>query len=71
MSHLTARRWLHGLVSTLINGAASAVVLIVVDPLAFNFAEGRCKLASASLACGLIGIANYLQKAPLPDIGDE
>lgn len=64
-----AQKWGYGLLSTVINGVASGVVLIVVDPVSFNVFEGWQKLLTASLLLGLLGAANYLKASPLPNYG--
>lgn len=65
------QKWIYGLVSTLVNGVASGVVLIIVSPETFNFSEGWRKLLAASAALGLMGMANYLKSSPLPKWDEE
>ena len=60
--------WLHGLVAAIINGAASAVVLVITDPADFNLGAGLNKLAMTAAVFGLMAAANYLKQSPLPDI---
>lgn len=62
----TTQKWLYGLASTVINGIASGIVLVVVSPETFNFAEGWRQLVTACFALGLLGMANYLKSSPLP-----
>lgn len=64
------QKWLYGLISTVINGLASGVVLVVVSPETFNFQAGWKQLLTASAALGLIGMANYLKASPLPSWDD-
>lgn len=66
-----ARKWARGLAAATINGLASGVVLIVVDPLSFNLQAGFTKLATASGLLGLLGLANYLKQSPLPPDDDD
>lgn len=64
------QKWLYGLASTLINGVASGIVLIIVSPDTFNFQAGWKPLLTASAALGLLGMANYLKSSPLPSWDD-
>lgn len=61
----TIRNWFHGLVAATINGAASGVVLIIADPVAFNIYEGKAKLISTSMVFGAFQAALYLKQSPL------
>ena len=67
------REWLHGLLSAGITGAAGAISVIIVDPVAFNFTDGKTKLAQVAVAMALVALALYLKDRPLPDAwsGDE
>lgn len=65
------RQWARGLTAALVNGAASGVVLVVVDPLSFNLQAGLGKLATASALLGLLGMANYLKQSPIWADEDE
>lgn len=58
------RNYLTGLIATVINGAAGAVALVIIDPLTFHLGDLR-KLGTAALVLGLISAANYL-KQPFP-----
>lgn len=62
------RTWLHGLAATFVNGVASGIILIVVDPKAFNVQAQWKQLLSASLLLGVLGAANYLKASPLPKV---
>ena len=64
---LTLLQWLHGLLSAAINGAAGAVSVIIVDPIDFNFTNGKEKLTMVALAMALVQLALYLKDQPLPD----
>ena len=67
LSGMSLREWLHGLFSSLINGAAGAVTVVIVDPTDFNIFEGREKLIMVAVAMALVGAALYLKDKPLPD----
>jgi len=64
------KSWFRGIIATTINGFASGVVLLVADPVAFNFNEGFRKLLATSCIFALIGLANFLKQHPLPDDAD-
>lgn len=59
-------KWIKGLISAIIGGAANAVTVMVVDPLAFNLGEGLSKLASVALVSAIVSAAMYLKQSPLP-----
>ena len=61
--------WLKGLIAAAIGGAANAVVAMIVDPAAFNFAEGGTKLLTFAGVSALISAALYLKQSPLPGEG--
>ncbi|HRC63399.1 MAG TPA: hypothetical protein PLX85_09300 [Dehalococcoidia bacterium] len=60
------RTWIRNIVATVINGAASGVVLIIADPKDFNLAEPQ-KLLMTSAVFALFGLANFLKQHPLPE----
>lgn len=62
------KHWLAGLIAATVNGFASGVVLVVVDPSEFNLTTGFPKLAMTSAVLGLLGAANYLKQSPIPEI---
>jgi hypothetical protein len=59
--------WLKGLLSAGIGGAANAVTAMIVDPSAFNLAEGAGKLATMAAVSALVSVAMYLKASPIPD----
>lgn len=66
----SVRQWLHGLVGTVIGGAANSVGIIIVDPTDFNLTTGWRKLASFALISALISAALFLKQSPLPGDGN-
>lgn len=64
------RTYLTGLLAAVINGAAGAIALVVVDPLTFNIQEGLPKLLTAAAVSGILSAANYL-KQPFPFQSDK
>lgn len=58
--------WIEGLLAALIGGAANAVTVIVVDPLAFNLGEGLPKLLQVVAVGAIVAAAAYLKQSPIP-----
>lgn len=65
------RTWLHGLIGAIIGGGANAIVVMVVDPAGFNFAEGFTKLWQFTALSALVSGALYLKQTPLPPLSPE
>lgn len=61
------KKWLKGLISAAIGGAANSVVVIIVDPMTFNLQEGAVKLGWVALAGVIIAVAMFLQQSPIPE----
>lgn len=61
------RMWIKGIVAATIGGAANAVTVIIVDPVAFNLQEGLDKVATVAVVSAVFSVALYLQKSPLPE----
>lgn len=59
-------RWAKGLISAIIGGAANAITVSIVDPVAFNLQEGIVKLGTVALVSAIVAAAMYLKQAPLP-----
>ena len=59
-------RWLKGLISAVIGGAANSITVMVVDPIAFNLQEGAGKLGMVALVSAIVAAAMYLKQSPLP-----
>lgn len=66
----TFRQWLHGLVGTVIGGAANSVSVVIIDPNNFNLTTGWKKLASFAAVSALISAALFLKQSPLPGDGN-
>jgi hypothetical protein len=62
---LNWKPWLHSLIATFVAGAANAITLVIVDPVAFNGDWKRIGLVA--LVSGLVAAAFYLKKSPLPE----
>lgn len=60
------QKWLKGLVSATIGGAANAITVMIIDPIAFNLQEGIGKLGTVVLVSALVAAAMYLKQSPLP-----
>lgn len=63
----TVRKWLRGLIAAGVNSGATAVTVVVVDPLAFNLSDGLGKLGSVVAVSAIFGVAIYLKDHALPD----
>lgn len=59
--------WLKGLISAVIGGAANAVTVMIVDPVAFNLQAGAAKLGWVALVSAIVAAALYLKQSPLPN----
>lgn len=59
--------WAQGLMGAFIGGAANAVTVMVVDPVAFNLGDGWKKLATVTFLMALVSAALYLKQHPVPD----
>lgn len=71
MSQQTWRKWTRGLLGAAINSAASAVTVVVVDPVDFNPLDGGLyKLLSVMGVAALFGAALFLKQHPLPEEDD-
>jgi len=60
------KRWIKGIVSALIGGAANGVTVMIVAPESFNFADGFGKLGAVMFASAVVSVAMYLKQSPLP-----
>ena len=58
--------WIKGLVAAIIGGAANAIVLVVVNPLEFNLADGLHNLLTVAATSAILAAAAYLKQSPLP-----
>ncbi|HYL62239.1 MAG TPA: hypothetical protein VE077_06420 [Candidatus Methylomirabilis sp.] len=67
--------WLRGLLAAAVSGGAGGILTgfaaVGIDPQHFNLQTGMGATlriaAAAALINGVIGVAAYLQKSPLPD----
>ena len=58
--------WAKGLLAAMINGAASAVALVIVDPQTYNLQEGWQRLLTVMAVSAILGAASYLKQSPIP-----
>jgi hypothetical protein len=58
--------WLLGLLSAVIGGAATAISMVVVDPMTYNIHEGWNKLLEVAIVSGVVSAAFYLKQSPVP-----
>lgn len=59
-------KWLKGLLSAIIGGAANSITVMVVEPTSFNLQEGLSKLLSVAAVSAIVAAAMYLKQSPLP-----
>jgi len=59
-------KWLQGLLSAIIGGAANSITVMVVEPTSFNLQEGLSKLLSVAAVSAIVSAAMYLKQSPLP-----
>jgi ABC-type uncharacterized transport system permease subunit len=64
-------KWLKGLISAIIGGAANSVTVMAIDPMQFNLAEGWHKLATVAGVSALVSAAMYLKQSPIPSVEDK
>jgi hypothetical protein len=64
-------KWLKGLLSAIIGGAANSITVAVVEPASFNLGEGLPKLVSVAAVSAIVAAAMYLKQSPLPGDKDE
>ena len=60
-------RWIKGIISAAIGGAANSVSAIAIAPETFNFNEGLNKLGLMAGIGAIVAVANYLKQSPLPN----
>jgi hypothetical protein len=63
--------WCWGALAAFIGGGATSIVAIYVAPESFNFSTHFGNLVEIFVGSGLINLAMYLKKSPLPEIVDE
>lgn len=59
--------WVYNVASAFIGGGATCVAAMVIAPETFNLRDLQ-KLFELALASGLINVAFYLKKSPLPKL---
>jgi hypothetical protein len=67
----TFKKWFYGLLSVCISSAASAVPVVIVDPMKFNLNEGLGNLLKICAVTALIHAGLYLKQSPLPGVKEE
>ncbi len=61
------KKWVKGLISAIIGGAANSITVSLVAPETFNFQDGLGKLGAVAAASAIVAAAMYLKKSPVPD----
>jgi len=59
-------KWIKGIISAAIGGAANTVAAAGIAPETFNFGDGLSKLGLMAGAGAFLAVANYLKQSPLP-----
>lgn len=59
-------KWARGLVGAFIQGGATTITVMIVDPQTFNIETGLAKVGLVALVSGGLGAALFLSKNPLP-----
>ena len=62
---MNLRKWIIGAINAAVFGAAGGVLVVIMDPKAFNFSEGLNRLAATSAAFAIVAVAGYVQKHPI------
>lgn len=60
-------KWIKGLVSAIIGGAATSVTLMITNPIDFNIDTGLKKLLSVMVVSAIVSAAMYLKQSPIPN----
>jgi len=63
------RNWLRGLIGAFIQGGATSISTMIVDPQTFNIGDGLGNVMMVSLVSAIVGAALFLQKKPIPGVG--
>lgn len=65
-------KWARGLVGAFIQGGATTITVMIVDPQTFNIETGLAAVGLVALVSGGLGAALFLSKHPLPNwLGGE
>lgn len=59
-------KWARGLIGAFIQGGATTITVMLVDPQTFNIETGLAKVGLVALVSGGLGAALFLSKHPLP-----
>ena len=61
------QKWLKGLISAIIGGAANSVTVMAVEPDTFNLDTGLSKVGTVAVVGAGLAAAMYLKQAPVPE----
>jgi hypothetical protein len=64
------QKWVKGLISAAIGGAANGITVMIVEPTEFNLGEGLGKLGTVAIVSAIVAAAMYLKQSPLPNNGE-
>lgn len=58
-------KWLKGLLSAAIGGAANGVTVMIAEPATFNLDDGLPKLGTVAGVSAIVAVAMYLKQSPI------
>ena len=61
------KHWIYGLISAVVNGVATSITAMAIDPSTFNLHEGAGKIGTLALVSAIMSTASYLKQKPLPE----
>ncbi len=59
-------KWMRGLVGAFVQGGATTITVMLIEPETFNIETGLAKVGLVALVSGSLGAALFLSKHPLP-----
>lgn len=62
---MNVKKWIMGLFSAIIGGAANCVTVMILDPVAFNVKDGLNNVLIASGVSALVAGAAYIKQHPI------
>jgi hypothetical protein len=58
-------KWMKGILSAAIGGAANSITLMLIDPLNYNLTNGIEKLSTVAIVGAIVAVAMHLSKSPI------
>jgi len=63
------QNWVTGLIGAFIQGGATSISTMIVDPETFNIGDGLSNVGTVALVSAIVGAALFLKNKPLPGLG--